>query len=294
MAGSIAASVAGAAAGQLVGKALGGKKKSSGGGGGFAPLVGGGLSIVPDGAGTIYVNPKANRTNLVNNISQGFLRSADDVRGLIPRLGSAFDSRLNELSGFVDQVRPGFGALTDARVQSIRNQRDQTISNAADDFARRGISGSSLAQSALSSIDREFAQAEGEARAQSFLEELDVSTQLTQERFQTDLSRLQSELDNLLLAGSFERAGDQTQLDDLNTQLNAGLAAMGAATQAATAANELETRLAAQNAVGQGNLAALFANKLGPSIEGIMSSSGMTGGFDPTTGVNWNTGRIGV
>lgn len=272
MPASVASAAAGAVAGKVAGKLLGGGKKSSGSSGpGFIPFRAGGLNSAINSDGQVavafdkFTDRGATRREALEGIKRGFLNSASDVRGLIPRFGQSFDTRLNELGGFIDQVSPGFGRLTDARVQSIRNQRDQTISNAVDDFARRGILGSSLAQSALSSIDSEFAEQESEARALSFLEELDLSTRLTEERFQTDISGLQNELDNLLLAGSFDRASSQADIDELNTQLNAGLAAMGAATQAATQAKDLEMRLAAQNAVGQGNLAALMTKNISDS-----------------------------
>jgi hypothetical protein len=36
-----------------------------------------------------------------------------------------------------------------------------------------------------------------------------------------------------------------------------------------------------------------YTGGLGKGVSGLMSSSGLTGGLDPRTGINWNSGRIG-
>lgn len=36
-----------------------------------------------------------------------------------------------------------------------------------------------------------------------------------------------------------------------------------------------------------------YTGNIGSTVSGLMSSSGLTGGFDPRTGINWNSGRIG-
>jgi len=274
----MAGSVAGAIAGKVAGKVLGGGKKDGGSQGpSFVPFKAGGLSATLDGAGKIVVDRGFGRQDTITAIRDNYLNSAADIRGFIPKFNTTFDTRANELTGLMEQVKPGFGALTSARVNAVHNARDKAISNLADDYGRRGILGSNLAQDNIAAIRSDFANQEAEVRAASFLEELDVTTQLMQERFQTDIGKFQTEMDNLLMASQFERSSDQFEYDALNVELNAGLASMGASISALSSLNEIEAKLAAQNAIGQGNMAALFADKATPFFDDLFTGFGNGG-----------------
>jgi hypothetical protein len=91
---------------------------------------------------------------------------------------SAFPNLLAALRGLREEVRPGFGALTQAGVQAIENNRIRTIGDLKDMLARRKLLGSSFAADTITRANAESAQQEAEFRAQAKLQELDAFNKL--------------------------------------------------------------------------------------------------------------------
>ena len=81
---------------------------------------------------------------------------------------------LNDLRG---QVRPGFGRLTEARVQAIRNAGAESIGNLRKSLSRRGVMGSSFANDAETRTRMATGQEEERARAEAMVEEIGMSRQ---------------------------------------------------------------------------------------------------------------------
>lgn len=105
---------------------------------------------------------------------------------------------MNEFS----RVTPGFGAITDARVKSVRDAATVARGNLRDQLARRRVLGSSFGEDAISRQEAEFAKVEAEERAKSFLEELDMRTRILDQRTKLNEQRVVSELDELGLPTS--------------------------------------------------------------------------------------------
>lgn len=170
MAGSIAGAVAGGLASKAAGKLLGGK----GGGSVDIPMSAQMASPIRLDSNYYQLAPNGDRNFSFNRnpIIDAWL---DESRNLRRGAGAA-------IGGLLDQVRPGMGALTDARVRSVRDARDASVSNLRDNLARHRVLGSSFGQDAVSRTDAEFAKLEGEERARSFLEELDLTSRLIQEQ----------------------------------------------------------------------------------------------------------------
>lgn len=222
MAGSALASVGGAIAGRAVGGLLGGKSGSRAAGAAqVAPTmfnVGGLYTDIPQGRLTITTRPE--RRELLDNIKGTFLSGASGLRdNFAPRFQDAFQNGLANVGGLIDQVRPGFGRLTDARVQANNNARERTISNLSDNLARRRVSGSSFAQDSITRAENEFAQQESEIRAESFLQELQLTSELQQRELDISLSSAKTAMELYLSALDLERQSTEVDLNEENTKI---------------------------------------------------------------------------
>lgn len=220
----------------LAGRALGGDAN-------FRPptplsLSAGGLSSASSG-GQLSIQTTPGRRNLVNNLSRVFQRQAGEF---------------GNLRGI---VRPGFGALTEARVNTLESRGARRLSNLRENLATRRISGSSFGQAQLQSEQRQLDQDIAEARARSFLEELDITTTLIDKQYSSDL------------------AAFETLLSELNTQAQVGQALLSG-TQAVLSNNaSLQAQLAVQNAQGVGAFIEPYVSQIsgaaGDFAEGLVS-----------------------
>lgn len=176
----------------------------------------------------------------------------------------------NEASAFGrlrEQVAPGFGRLTDSRVQAVQDARRKAIGNLRDNLSRRRVLGSSFGADALSRAEAEFGKAEGDVRAQSFLEELDATTSLLDRQTQAHRAiadRVFQELDFESELG----ANLAAQTNDVITRNNSVMAQLLAAR-----ANLSTSRadLAARSAEGRGS-------RIGSLVQPIASAAGKAAG----------------
>lgn len=116
------------------------------------------------------------------------------AQSLIDQLRTAGGDAVGGFNALLGQVNPGFGKLTDARVGAITNARERTTSDLRDSLARRRIAGSSFANDSIARTEAEFGQAEATARAESFLEELDTTAKLLDQRFKVQDEVVMKEL----------------------------------------------------------------------------------------------------
>lgn len=179
----------------------------------------------------------------------------DETRRVLANLQQAGITTADQLGALIPQVAPGFGKLTEARVNSIRDAASKSIGDLRENLSRRRVLGSSFAQDTLTRAKNEFGKSEGEARAQSFLEELDLTTKLITQR-------------GAVLADTAEK-----QLSQLNTEFGIASNLINGTQQvfqdnASTLAN-----LAVANAQGQG---AAFQTNFGPAVDAVQS--GVTSG----------------
>lgn len=227
MAGSVVGGIASGLAGKSLGKVFGGGKSSSAGSVSPLFLNAGGLSTFMDTQGRLRVKSSAERKALNDSIRNNYLGLASGIRDYMPQFDSIFNRGLGDIEGLIEQVRPGFGRLTEARVDSIDRARERQRGNLSQELSKRRVSGSSFGQDQLLSAEAEFAKQEQESRALSFLEELELTSNLQKERNALALQGLETNFNLFSQALSAERAADQTSLDELNFQLNLVTGLMG-------------------------------------------------------------------
>lgn len=199
-------------------------------------------------------NPLGIRTSGLTASPKGVVfdvKSSPERQRLVKSLASLFPEQANLTRGLRDMVRPGMGALTEARLTAIDNSRSRAIGNLRENLARRRVLGSSFAQDALSRTEAEFGEQEAKARAQSFLEELEITNQLITQEFDQRRNEFQTFLDEMNLQA------------DVATQLASG------ATSQLGANARLKAQLAAEEAAGRGSF-------FGQLIEPIASAGSKT------------------
>lgn len=268
--GTIGAAIAGGLASGAASAGLGSLFGGGGGGGGGAgtPTP---VSGTPGTASLI-------RTPGFRTTREGVGRTVLERRGVtnqaLQRLNRLVGEQSGALTGLLEQVRPGFSQIREARLGAIENARTRAISNLSENLQRRRVLGSSFGQDALSRAEAEFGQAEAEAEAASFLEELDVTNRLLEQRFQTNLETVTTELNQ----ANFEAK--------LAAQLS------GAATQALTSLNQINAslaqsraKLALERSQGIGQFFEPAISAIGSGVSGLFGG-GTTGSPDfvtPTT-----------
>lgn len=162
--------------------------------------------------------------------------------GAVNTLTNRLLERTAALRELRPQLRPGFGRLTEARVQAIQGARGRSIGNLREELAKRRILGSSFAQIETQRQEAAFAQQEAEARATSFLQELDATTRLIGEEFASSVAAAEAVLNQFnfetsVAAGLGTAAGEA---------LSANARAIGAIKQA----SDTETLEVISDAIG--------------------------------------------
>lgn len=154
----------------------------------------------------------------------------------VQRQGRVFE----DLDTIRESIRPGFGQLSDAVVQSVGAARDRAIGNLRQQLADRRVSGASFALDAEARTRKEFAIAENRARAEAIIGEIALTSQVLDQ----ESGLLQQEIQNEL-----------AELGIASGQTNAFL-------NAVSQANNIDKQLAAQEARGAGQF-------FGPIVEDI-------------------------
>lgn len=221
------------------------------------------------------------------------------TRGRIRDAGDEFVDAQNEL---IADVRPGFGRLTEARLQQIENARSRAVGNLRENLARRRVLGSSFGRDALARTESEFAQQSERAAAQGFLQELDATNRLIQQRLNARQNTVQRELDavnsiiNADLGLSQAATEAETATDKLRLSLFRDLGEISANLATNTASNlsenaRLNAALAADSAAGAGRFfepaISGVSNAVSEGISGLFDSggsSGLEGTISPSTG----------
>lgn len=269
--GGIAGKVLSTAAGSLVGmpqlggmvggaisSSIGGKKggkQAVGGNAGLVPFRAGGLKLRYDWNGSPLVENDAGnpaRLNAINSLKSLNTQQAGQIRSSIPGVQSAYEAGIGGVNNALTQVSPGFGALTKARIDAIQNAGRARGSDLRASLARRRVLGSSFADDAMSRQSTEVAQQEADARAQSFLEELDMTTKLIDTRLNYHLGQIQDVNNLATQAFAADKATNQLELDEQNVQLGIVTGMLQSAMQIAQGNAQYEANNAVSNAGSQG------------------------------------------
>ena len=188
------------------------------------PLIkAGGLTSSMPG-GRLTIKPSGSRNLLINNMAAQFGRQA------------------GELTTLMDEVKPGYGRLTDAAVLSNQRARERTVGDLKDMMARRRISGSSFAMDTVSRSEAEFAEQENRLRADSFLKELDMTFNLLQQR------------------QALQQKQFSVVLDELNLETSVALQLAGKGSEAFALLAKAQSDILLDQATSQGAMVASGAN----------------------------------
>ena len=107
----------------------------------------------------------------------------------IGNLQRTFGQESTAFGDLAKTVQPGFSQFRQAGLADLTNQQNASRSNLQDTLAQRRILGSSFANSEFSQQSAEFAAKRDQFIAQSYLQELAASNQLTQEKFQAAVQK---------------------------------------------------------------------------------------------------------
>lgn len=271
MPSSVVGSIAGSVASAGVSKLLGGGK--SGGGNGTAPftnLNAGGLATYIDKNGKLAIASTSKRQGLIDSLANSNRNQAAYTRGLIPTVSSNYGGAIDATNTMLSGLGAGYGDITKSRVGTIQNAAAKSESDLRSNLARRRVLGSSFANNDISNIQAEYAKQEADARAKSYLEELDATTKLIDNRLQYQKSQL-ADIQSLTNdAFSYERAADSTQLAELDAQLSVVTGLISSINNI----NQQNAQTAYNNSLAAGKAAGGLTAGIGNSIGGFLSSGG--------------------
>lgn len=165
------------------------------------------------------------------------LRRGAESEGLIRDIRSQFSGLSGEIKGLRPDVKPGFGRLTRSRIEAIRSAGSRAVGNLREELGKRRVLGSSFAQREIASQEAEFGRLEEQARAESFLQELDLTRQLISDQYRASIAGVATVLEQL----NFESGIAADLSNSASQQL---LSASGAATEAAAARRSGNAELA--------------------------------------------------
>jgi hypothetical protein len=160
-------------------------------------------------------------------------RGEETNQAISALVGSGVEARRG-FSRLRGQVRPGFGRLTQSRVEAIRGAGERTVGNLREELSRRRVAGSSFAQREIASTEAEFGRLEEQSRAEALIQEIGLTGQLIGQEFQSALQTILPILKQLNIESSIA-AGLAT---NASAQINANLVAQGEAQAAQQAAGE--------------------------------------------------------
>ncbi len=218
----------------------------------FGTSTPGFTGIFQDGNFNLTRNPLFNQA--LSGLSGGFQQQADFLR-----------------SDILPQVEPGIGGLTTSRLAQIEDSRRRAIGNLRDNLARRRVLGSSFATDAIARAEVEFARESERVAAESFLQELDLKTQIAERAFQLEQQKF------------------QTNIEQLNFEGELGARIAESATRAEAANNAALSELLAGLAQAEANVLSASAQGTGDFIGDILTSLLGSGG---ATGVASGLGGL--
>lgn len=232
---AIAGGIASAAAGAIINKAT--SKKSKGGRGSPKGFTSPGATISSGRDGVFGLE----RGIPVSDALSGITNLNTETAG--------------GLGGLLADVKPGFGRLTKSRLDAISSARERAIGNLRDNLSRRRVMGSSFAQDALTRAELEFSKEEERARSESFLQELDMTRQLIQERSSALLSSFATALEQ----SNFESTLAANYANGTNAILSQNAALMA--------------QIQADNAAGLGKFFEPVVSQIGSGVSNWYSSN---------------------
>lgn len=151
------------------------------------------MSFLSGSAPQIQYNPRGISSSTGFSVNpQGNITDSPALSANIGSLQQTFGQAAGAFGALGRTVAPGFSQFRRAGLADITNTFGANRSNLQDTLAQRRILGSSFANSAFSQNAADEAQAKANFEAQSYLQELNASNQLTQEQFSASAQQFSS------------------------------------------------------------------------------------------------------
>lgn len=201
--------------------------------------------------------------------SGGGVSESPTLSSNIGGLQSTFGQAAGAFGNLAKTVQPGFSQFRNAGLRDITNQFRSARSNLQDTLAQRRVLGSSFANSQFSQQAADEAQTKANFEAQSYIQELQSSYQLTQAQYSA-------------AAQSFSTAIDQSNIES-STAANLVANNNRISANVATAQADLDARAAAGAGSFLGTVLGLGTgggNTLGGSLfSGLGSGAGLAADY---------------
>jgi len=186
-------------------------------------------------------------------------------------ISRAFGEQAGLIGDLRQQVRPGFGRLTETRLRGVRDAGRRTIGDLRENLARRRVLGSSFAGDAIARQELAIADQADAIRADAFLKELQLSNDLIDSEF--GLRR--GELETLLNEQTFR---DKISVQLARASVNTQTAAMR---QQALLASQRGSRNPFLNSLGS-SAGTAIGRGLGSAVGNLSSNLASGGLLSPT------------
>lgn len=195
------------------------------------------------------------------------ITSSPERRGVVENLAKGYETEAGALRGLLPSIRPGYSDLRAAQLARISDARNRTIGNLSETLSRRRVRGSSFGEDTIARTEAEFGRAASDVEAQTFLQELQLTTQFIQE------------------IGNLDRGAFATRLAELNVQSDVAMKMALASQQVSAQAAGISTQVQiaqAQQSSGLGEIAGSIigagatlgsAYLLGPSSSGTTTGN---------------------
>lgn len=211
------------------------------------------------GAPSIAV-PQINGGTPAFNIAGGALSKTNTV--VQNEFARRFPEQLAALDELRAQVAPNVSLARQAALGQVRDQARQAQGNLRQQISRRGLAGSSFAQSAEGQLSAEYAKQAAQVEVQAAQQELDLTTKFIDMQRGLMAEALSRDLTELQVGADLAIAGGRLAADIANIQ-------------ATLAAAELQARTQL-NVANIGAEASRFASTSGVISQGIASTASMT------------------
>ena len=162
------------------------------------------------------------------------LRRGGEAGDAISDVGALSQEQASAFRGLRDRVRPGFGELTRTRIDAIRGAGKRAVGNLREELGKRRVLGSTFASREIASEEARFGQLEEQSRAESFLQEVALTSQLIQQEFSASITGVLEILKQL----NFETAIGAQLSANTSRLINDNLTSQAEAQSAQQAAGE--------------------------------------------------------
>lgn len=180
------------------------------------------------------------------------LNTSPERQALVSGVQGQYQNQADELMALKGTVAPGMSAFRQSALSRLEDARKAAISNLRENFARRGILGSSFGEDAIARQDMEYQREAERISTESYLKEVELTNNLLNQQYEAGVNAF------------------QTGLNELNIGAELGAKLASDANQWFTDVNKILGTMAMQDSSVRSNLAAIDAqNKLKASITNL-------------------------